>query len=299
MKTFSNTAILLFWRVDSRIEADMRIDAHQHFWRIDRGDYGWLTRESVPDIYRDFLPQDLTPLLAACDIDRTILVQCAPTVEETRFLLDVAASTPAVAGVVGWVDLSADDAERQISELANAPCLRGLRPMLQDLPDDDWILQGAVAAGIAAMTRHNLRFDALVFPRHLPVMREFLARHPDLAVVIDHCAKPYIAEGRIREWAEHMKVIASESDAYCKLSGLVTEAAPGWTEETLKPYVETVMNCFGPSRVMWGSDWPVLTLALDYAGWFRLARNLTSMLSEDDLAMVFGGTAAAFYDIEA
>jgi L-fuconolactonase len=277
----------------------MRIDAHQHFWRLDRGDYGWLTRESVPDIYRDFLPSDLMPLLVECGIDKTILVQCAQTVEESHFLLDIAARTPAVAGVVGWVDLSADDAERQISQLAENPSLRGLRPMLQDLPDDDWILQDAVAPAIDSMTRRNLRFDALVFPRHLPVIRDFLARHPDLAVVIDHCAKPYVAQGRIREWAEHLRVIASESNAYCKLSGLATEAAPGWTVETLKPYVETVLSCFGPSRVMWGSDWPVLTLASDYAGWFRLARNLTSMLSVDELEMVFGGSAAEFYGIEA
>jgi L-fuconolactonase len=276
----------------------MQIDAHQHFWRVDREDYGWLTRESAAGIYRDFMPEDLMPLLADCGVDRTILVQCAQTVDESRFLLEIAARTPVVAGVVGWVDLAAGNAERQIRELAENPRLMGLRPMLQDLPDDDWLLQDAVAPAIEAMNECGLRFDALVFPRHLPVIREFLARYPDLAVVIDHCAKPYIAERRISEWAEHMRVIASESSAYCKLSGLATEAAPGWTAETLTPYVETVLDCFGPSRVMWGSDWPVVTLACDYVGWFRLARDLTSMLSSDDSAKVFGGTAAVFYGIE-
>ena len=174
-----------------------RVDAHQHFWRLDRADYGWLTPAQAP-IYRDFEPADLAPLLARAGIDATVLVQAAPTVAETRFLLELAAATPAVAGVVGWAPLAAPNAPDVVAELARAPHLKGLRPMIHDIPDVDWMLGPALAPGLRAIAASDLVFDALVRPPHLPNLRRLLDRHPDLRVVIDHGAKPEIGEGRAR-----------------------------------------------------------------------------------------------------
>jgi L-fuconolactonase len=275
----------------------MRVDAHQHFWKVSRGDYGWLTPEAFPALYRDYLPQDLAPDLATAAIDRTILVQGAQTIAETEFLLDVAAATPFVAGVVGWTDLAAPDAPEQIERLAAPGRLVGLRPMLQDLADDAWILHADLAPAIRAMQRLGLRFDALVHPRHLPNLRRFIERFPALPVVIDHGAKPDIARGEIDVWARDMRTIAASGPVVCKLSGLATEAGPDWTAATLQPYVEVLLEVFGPDRLMWGSDWPVLNVAGSYAGWLEAAGSLTAHLSADERDAVFGGTAVRFYGI--
>lgn len=275
----------------------MRVDAHQHFWRIDRGDYGWLTREDTPRLYRDYLPDDLAPLLDAGRIDRTVLVQAAESVAETEFLLGLAEATPFVGAVVGWVDFASPSAAGEVFRLAKHPQLKGLRPMLQDLADPAWILRDEVQPAIRATAAAGLRFDALIKPPQLPAIRTLLDRYPDLPVVIDHGAKPPIAVGGLGEWAGHMRAIARGSHAVCKLSGLATEAAPGWTVETLRPYVDVLLDAFGPSRLMFGSDWPVLTQNGDYAGWLNAATALTAGLSEADRAEVFGGTAARFYEI--
>jgi L-fuconolactonase len=273
----------------------MRVDAHHHLWRIDRGDYGWLTPADFPTLCRDFGPDDLAPLLAAGGIDRTVLVQAAESEAETWFLLEIAETSAFVGGVVGWTDFAASDAPAAIGRLAAHPWLLGLRPMLQDLPDADWILRDDVRPAIEATTAGGLRLDALVKPPQLPAIRRLLERHPDLPVVIDHGAKPRIAKGEIDGWAAHMRAIARDSRAVCKLSGLATEAAPGWTCETLRPYVDVLLEAFGPGRLMFGSDWPVLTLAADYATWLAAAEALTAGLSDAERAQVFGGTAAAFY----
>jgi L-fuconolactonase len=276
----------------------MRIDAHQHFWRMDRGDYGWLTVADHPKIAHDFLPADLEPLLSAARIDRTILVQAAPTEAETAFLLDLADRSPLIAGVVGWIDFDASDAPSRVARLAGKGKLVGLRPMMQDLPDDEWMLGPQVARVADAMQRGDLCFDALVKPRHLHALVEFLDRHPDLSVVIDHGAKPDIAHGGLEPWAITIRHIATNSTAFCKLSGLVTEAGPNWSAETLKPYVDVLIESFGASRLMWGSDWPVLLEAGDYERWLDAATLLTAGLSAEDRALIFGGTAATFYGIE-
>jgi L-fuconolactonase len=276
----------------------VKIDAHQHFWRIARGDYGWLTEKAFPSLYRDRMPEDLLPLLTQCGIDKTILVQAAPTVEETRFLLAIARTTPVVAGVVGWVDLAASDAAEQVADLSKDKNLKSLRPMLQDLPQDDWILRRELRGGLNAMRENRLRFDVLILPRHLPHVARFFAAYPDLPMVIDHGAKPPIVRGEIEPWQREMRAIARDfPNVCCKLSGLVTEAAPDWTVDNLRPYVEALIEMWGPSRLMWGSDWPVLTLAGDYAGWLRTAQTLTESLSADERKQVFGGTAARFYGI--
>lgn len=275
----------------------MRVDAHQHFWKIDRGDYGWLDPAQVPNLCRDFLPGDLAPLLAEAGIERTVLVQAAGSVAETEFLLSLAEATPFVGAVVGWVDFASSQASGDIERLAQNRWLAGLRPMLQDLPDADWILCDDVHPAIRAVAESGLRFDALIKPLQLPAIRRLLDRYPGLPVVIDHGAKPQIAGGLIEPWAAHMRAIARDSRAVCKLSGLATEAASGWTVETLRPYVDVLLEAFGPSRLMFGSDWPVLTENGDYLGWIAAAEALTKGLTDAEQADVFGGTAVRFYGL--
>ena len=275
----------------------MRIDAHQHFWRPSRGDYGWLTPQAHPAICRKFLPADLQPLLLDAGIERTILVQAAPTAAETDYLLGLAAETPFVAGVVGWTDFEAQNAAQQIAALAQQSKLVGLRPMLQDLDDDAWILRPAVATSLDAVEAEGLRFDALVTPRHLPHLARCLAARPGLRAVIDHGAKPDIAGGGLDSWATQMQAIAADTGAYCKLSGLVTEAGGRWTEEDLKPYIDVLLDAFGPARLMWGSDWPVVNEAGGYAAWHSAAWALAEGCTRDERDLIFGGAAQAFYGI--
>src|SRR5581483_9209605 len=179
-----------------------------------------------------------------------------------------------------------------IAALAKEPLLKSIRPMLQDLPDDDWILRPELAPAVKAVEAHGLRFDVLILPRHLPHIAKFIARHPTLPMVIDHGAKPKIARGDIEPWRTELRAIAQDHPRLCcKLSGLVTEAAPGWTVEMLKPYVGALLDIFGPKRLMWGSDWPVLTLNGDYATWYQAAQQLTGFLAPEERSDIFGGTA--------
>lgn len=272
----------------------MRIDAHMHLWRLERGDYGWITDEVAP-IKRDFGPEDARPLIEAAGIDGVVLVQAAPTVAETRFLLEHAAREPWVRGVVGWIDMEALDAVDVLAALANDPMLKGIRPMIQDIPDVDWMLGGSLGPAFRALVAHDLVFDALVKPEHLANLRRLLERHPDLRVVIDHGAKPAIRDGAFEPWATHMATLARETGAFCKLSGLVTEAGPSWTLEDLRPYVDHLLGSFGPERLLFGSDWPVLTLAGDHAGWCRAAGELLSGLAPAERELVFGETARRVY----
>jgi L-fuconolactonase len=274
----------------------MRIDAHQHFWRLSRGDYGWLTADLAP-IHRDFLPGDLAPLLAQADVERTILVQAATTDAETDFLVSLAQSTPFVAGVVGWTDFEAPEAGARIAALARRPGLIGLRPMIQDIPDVEWMLSPRITSAIEAMIAADLRFDALVKPAHLPALQSFIQRYPALKIVIDHAAKPDIARGEHASWARAIAEIARNPAVVCKLSGLVTEAAPNPSADDLRPYVDTLLEVFGARRLMWGSDWPVLNLNGDYAGWRAMAEGLLATLADDDREWIFGKTAAAFYGV--
>lgn len=272
----------------------MRIDAHHHVWRLARGDYGWLTPALGP-IHRDFAPSDLAPLLAARGIGATILVQAAATEAETCFLLDVAAVTPFVAGVVGWTGLTAPDAPARVAAMAENPLLVGLRPMVQDIPDDDWLLRPDLAPGLEAMARHGLVLDALVLPRHLPRLSVVAGRHPDLAIVVDHLAKPPVREGRLDPWRTDLAALAALPNLWCKLSGLATEAAPDWQVTDLAPYAAAALALFGPRRVLWGSDWPVVNLAGGYGRWWAATEALLAGLPETERAAVLGGNAAALY----
>lgn len=274
----------------------MRIDAHQHFWSVARGDYGWLTPE-LGAIYRDFGPDDLGPHLTEAGIDGTVLVQAAPTVAETEFMLSLADTTPFIKGVVGWVDFAAEDAPTQIAALAGHPALVGLRPMIQDLPDPDWMLGEALTPAFDALKANDLTFDALTLPQHLGPLRALLARHGDMRVVIDHGSKPLIWDGVIEGWADDMVALARETSAFCKLSGLVTEAHPNWTTEDLRPYVQHLLDHFGPDRLIWGSDWPVCTLASSYARWWDTTQELLAGLTATERDAILGGTAARAYSL--
>ncbi|WP_413184091.1 amidohydrolase family protein [Paraburkholderia sacchari] len=276
-----------------------RIDAHQHYWDPARGDYGWLT-PALTELYRTFGPIDLAPLRARCGVSRTVLVQAAPTVDETWYLLDLARHDDSIAAVVGWVPLDDPLAPELIAELAREPKLRAVRPMLQDLPDDDWIATADTARAVEALIAHDLAFDALIFTRHARALETFLERHRALRVVIDHGAKPPIREGTegapgFDAWSHAIARLARFPQVYCKVSGLATEAAPDWSDATLSPWVEHLLASFGAQRLMWGSDWPVLNLNGDYERWHASAQRLFAQLDERERAAVFGGNAAAFY----
>lgn len=277
----------------------MRVDSHQHFWNPSRGDYHWMPVDN-PVLARPYGPEDLRPHLERAGITKTILVQAAATVEESEYLLGIADTTDSVAGIVGWVDFERPDHRAQLERLAGHPKFLGVRPMIQDIPDIDWMLRDDVQWGYQAITDLGLRFDALGFPRHLANFLTILTRYPDMPVVIDHCMKPQIrhhSPDSFRDWAEGMSKLANQTSAFCKLSGLVTEAGDGWDQNDLRPYVDHVLSAFGPARVMWGSDWPVSRLAGGYDAWLDVSLALTSDLGAEARDRVFGGTAADFYGL--
>ena len=286
----------------------LRIDSHQHFWRPARGDYRWL-RADVPAIaplVRDFLPQDLAPILAAHGVERTVLVQAADSEAETGFLFGLAAGHASVAGVVGWVDLSRPEAAASLERMAAHPKFKGIRPMLQDLLQDDWITREPHPEALRALARLGLRFDALVMPRHLGPLLQFLRAWPQLPAVIDHAAKPPVGahDGDVfARWREHMSMIGALPQVHCKLSGLWTEAPSALRGDrdgvlrAMRPVWDTLLECFGPQRLMWGSDWPVLTLAAGYADWVAVSEALVGELSAGEQAQVWHGTARGFYGL--
>ena len=271
-------------------------DAHVHFWELARGDYDWLTPDFAA-IYRDFAPGDLDPLRQQQGIDGVVLVQAAATVAETEYMLGLGAATPWVKGVVGWVEFADPAAPAEMARLAANPLLKGLRPMIQDIPDDDWMLRRDLDPAFRALIDLDLRFDALTLPRHLKNLLRLLERYPELPTVICHGAKPQIRDRAFEAWADDMTALARETRTLCKLSGLVTEAAPDWREADLRPYVDHLINVFGPQRLIWGSDWPVCTLAASYDDWRAAALSLTVELNDAEKAALFGSNAVRFYGL--
>lgn len=272
----------------------MRIDAHQHYWALERGDYGWLT-PALAAIHRDFGPADLAPMLEVGRIDRTILVQAAPTEAETRYLLDLAARHASIAGVVGWADFDAADAPERITALAADPLLVGLRPMIHDIPDPDWMLAPSILPALGAMVTQGLVFDALLRPPHLSRLLVLADRMPDLAIVVDHAAKPLVRERIHEPWSSDLAALARRPNVMVKLSGLLTEAAAGDGMYHLYPFIRTVLEAFGPERVLFGSDWPVLELAGTYAEWLDIVERTIAGLSAEAQAAIMGGNAARIY----
>lgn len=274
----------------------MLIDAHQHYWRIGGNGHEWPTPD-LDRIYRDFGPQEWEAVAGPLGITASVAVQSQPGALDTDWLLRLADATPSIKAVVGWTELKAADAPENIQRLAGHPKLKGLRPMLQNLAEDDWIADPALDPAIRAMIDTDLRFDALLFTRHLPHLRRFALRWQQLSIVIDHGAKPPIAKEQLDPWREEMARLAELPNVMCKLSGLFTEMAPGQSRETLAPYVRHLAELFGSERLMWGSDWPVILLAGEYEEWFRLAGDLTGFDAHGRAAL-FGGTAARFYGIQ-
>ena len=273
----------------------LRIDAHQHYWDPERGDYFWLDPESR--LNRVFQPSDLAPLLTKHGVDGTVLVQAAPTRDETDYLLDVAEQSNSVLGVVGWIDFEDRLHAPALDRFAMHPKFKGVRPMIQDIADPKWVCHANLNWAFDAVADLDLCFDALVYPEHLPLLLKRLARQPELKVVVDHGAKPVIRDGLFDGWAADMTRVARETNASVKLSGLVTEAAEEWSAETLRPYVDHLLSTFGPARIMWGSDWPVCLLASSYDRWIDTAEALVSACSPDDQDAIFGGNAVRFYGL--
>lgn len=275
------------------------IDAHQHFWHPGRGDYGWMPKDNAT-LFRPYGPMDLAPQMKATGILQTVVVQAAPTLEETEYLLGLADATPSVAGVVGWIDFEDPSQLEHLKRLTGHPKFKGVRPMIQDIPDPDWMLRDDVQWAFRAAVDLDLTFDALGFPLHLGNFLKLFERYPNMRVVIDHCMKPEIAKGPevgLTHWAEGMRRLAERTQAFCKLSGLITEDGEHWSAERLRPYVDHVLDAFGADRIMWGSDWPVCRLYGEYADWFEAARAMVSHLSEADQNRIFNGTARDFYRI--
>ncbi len=272
----------------------MIIDSHHHLWDPSRGDYGWMPKDD-PILSRTYDVQEAEEIFAANGVAYSVIVQAAPTVAESDYMLSLADRSRIIAGVVGWVDFEDPSHRSELERLATHPKFRSVRPMVQDISDDDWVLRSDIRWAFDALHDLDLAFDALGFPRHINRFREIFQRYPDLRVVIDHCLKPEVARGTFDDWAQDIETLARETNACCKLSGLVTEAGDDHGEDVLRPYVDHVISVFGAERIMWGSDWPVCRLKMEYENWLSLARKLTSNLSASQQEAIFKDTCRTFY----
>lgn len=275
-----------------------RIDSHQHFWRYDPREYGWID-DRMNVLKRDFLPADLEPQMRAVGFGACIAVQARQTLEETAWLLELAERNAFVAGVVGWVDLCSPEAGAQLERFARHRRLVGVRHIVQGEPDDRFMLRPDFGRGIARLEEFGLAYDILIYPRHLAVATEFVNRFPRQRFVLDHLAKPEIARGEIREWSRALRALAEAPNVFAKLSGLVTEADwKHWTEDEMRPYLDAAFDSFGPGRLMVGSDWPVCTLAADYGRTMRVVTEYLEGRPAAEQGAVLGGNARDFWRLE-
>lgn len=275
----------------------MHIDAHQHFWQYNPHEYDWIDG-SMSALRRDFLPGNLAPELKATGFDGSIAVQARQSLEETRWLLDLAERAPQILGVVGWVDLRAADIQAQLKTLARNPKLLGIRHIVQSEPDERFLLHPDFQRGIAALEEFGLAYDVLIYTKHLPVASEFVEKFPRQRFVLDHLAKPPIKSGTLDVWAHGIRQLASLPNVHCKLSGLVTEADwHRWTPEQIRPCLDVAFECFGPDRLMIGSDWPVCLVAASYTRTIELVKTYISDRAPETYAGVLGDNAARFYRV--
>lgn len=276
----------------------MKIDSHQHFWEINDTDYVWMGEEHAV-IKRDFLPADLRPLLADSGLDGCVAVQARQMTVETDWLLALAASHDLIRGVVGWVPLCEQAGEPWLEKYAGMPGLVGVRHVVHDEPDDNFILRADFNEGVSRLKNYGLTYDILIFGRHLPQTIEFVDRHPGQAMVVDHIAKPVIRAGNFDEaWSRGIRELARRGQVMCKLSGVVTEIRdPTWDIDLIQPYFDTVIEAFGADRIMFGSDWPVCLLRADYSRWVEVVQQLLAPLSEHEQAAILGGNAVRFYGL--
>jgi L-fuconolactonase len=281
----------------------IRTDAHHHLWELARRPHAWLDGPEMDAIRRDFTLADLAPQAKAAGIGRTVLVQVLPSLAETAEFLALAGEPDLVAGVVGWVDLTGAAVAETLAGLRSGPGgarLAGIRHLVQDEPDPGWLARPDVRRGLRAVADAGLVYDLLTLPRQLPAAIEAARALPELTFVLDHLSKPPIASGALQPWATLVRELAALPNVSCKLSGMVTKAGrPGWTVAGLRPYAEVILDAFGPSRVMFGSDWPVCLLAASYAEVVSAAQELAAGLDQDEQADVFGGTAARVYRLPA
>ncbi|MFF4826818.1 amidohydrolase family protein [Streptomyces sp. NPDC001312] len=279
----------------------MTVDAHHHVWDLTVRDQDWITGDELRPLRRNFTVEDLQPQARAAGVDRTVLVQTVTVPEETPELLALADAHDLIAGVVGWVDLIRPDIAAELARLRDLPGgrhLKGVRHQVQAEPDPRWLLRPDVRRGLAAVSDAGLVHDLVVVPHQLPACVESAAGHPGLTFVLDHLGKPPIASGEREPWATAVRALAALPNTVCKLSGLVTEADPAtWTTADLRPYADVVLDAFGPDRLMYGSDWPVCTLAAGYAEVLAAARELTSGITAAERAAVFEGTATRVYGL--
>jgi len=267
------------------------IDAHQHFWQLRRFDYPWMSKD-LGVLYRDYLPSDLAPILHQHHITQTILVQASNSVEESHWLLELADANDFIAGVVGWIDLTNP-------EIPTHPKFKGVRHLVESEPNDDWLIQPAVLSGLQKLSPHGLSYDLLVHTRHLKHVPVVAETCPNLALVIDHLAKPPIARNEIKEWSDAFNPLARYPNVHCKLSGLVTEANwDSWRVDDLRPYVDSALESFGVDRMMFGSDYPVCLLAASYDRVLDAFHELLKDLSDTDREKIFANNAAKFYRLD-
>ncbi|HTB98375.1 MAG TPA: amidohydrolase family protein [Terracidiphilus sp.] len=274
-----------------------KLDAHQHFWKYSAAEYEWID-DSMATLQRDFLPADLQPLLATNGFDGSIVVQARQSLEETRWLLDLAAENDFIHGVVGWVDLCSPEIGKQLEHFAQNKKLVGVRHVVQGEPDDEFMLRPAFRRGIGLLHQFGLAYDLLIYPKHLPVAAKLVSEFPQQRFVLDHIAKPRIADGVLEPWARDIRELAKAPHVACKLSGMVTEAHwQKWKPVDFKPYLETVLETFGPDRLMIGSDWPVCTVSADYGMAMSLVKDFIGGLSASERDGVLGENCARAYEL--
>ena len=276
----------------------MTIDAHQHFWKYDSFKHAWID-DSMSVIRQDFMPSDLEKVYAKNGIDGCVAVQADQTLEETNFLLWLSAKYGFIKGVVGWVDLRADNVNEILEEYCQHEKIKGFRHIVQGESDHNFLLRPDFLRGISFLEKYDFVYDILIFPHQLGAALEFVKRFPHQKFVIDHIAKPYIKDGYFEGWAVLMKEIAKQENVHCKLSGMITEANfNSWTPDQINPYMDLVLNAFGSDRVMFGSDWPVCLVAGEYAQVKRLVTDFISKLSLIEQAQIMGTNAIQFYNLK-
>lgn len=275
----------------------MKLDSHQHFWSYDAAQYPWIPPGSP--LHRNWLPLDLAPLIATAGLDGCIAVQARQTLEESHWLLELAEHHAIIKGVVGWVDLRSPDVDRDLEALARHPKFAGVRHVVQDEPDVNFMLGAEFLRGIGKLRAHRLTYDILIFPQQLPAAIELARRFPEQPFVLDHIAKPHIKDGTLEPWRTQIRELAKAPNVLCKVSGLVTEAAHAlWKPADFMPYLDIVFEAFGEDRLMYGSDWPVCLFAASYARMFMLIDDYTRTLSATARGKFFGSNAARFYGVK-
>jgi L-fuconolactonase len=274
------------------------IDSHHHFWRYNPREFGWLEGPLKP-LQRDFMPPDLLDAMNSAGVDGAVAVQARQTLEETHWLLQLAAETPQIRGIIGWAPLTDESFAATLTNLLPHPRLKGFRHIIQGEPDPDFILRKDFNAAIRLLKGTGLVYDILIFARHLPQTIRFVDQHPDQPFVLDHLAKPRIAAGEIDTWAADLRELARRPNVSCKISGMITEADPKqWTAAQLHPYLDIAVEAFGPTRLLAGSDWPVCLAGTSYRGWFGLLREFFKHYSSTEQAAIFGETATSVYSLQ-